>query len=77
MTGGGGAALVGPCNETGGLGAGRLGTRPFTSFSCNVSAGPGLGRGTGGGDRGFSKLVSWFAGNLGLGGGLIMGVNEL
>lgn len=67
--GGGGAALVGCCPWTpiGGLGAGRLGTRPLASFGWIVS---GVFPGTGGGDLGFSKLVSWFEGNLGLGGGL-------
>ena len=32
IIGGGGAALVGPVYETGGLGAGRLGIRPFASL---------------------------------------------
>ena len=32
IIGGGGAARVGPWNDTGGLGAGRLGTRPLASF---------------------------------------------
>jgi hypothetical protein len=79
VTGGGGAALCGPLRAlTGGLGAGRLGTSPLTSFGrierpCRAAGGP---RGIGGGDLGFSKLVSVCTGNRGLAGGLINGVIE-
>lgn len=60
LPGGGGAARVGPVDveDPGGLGAGRLGTMALTSLVCIaiVALAPGLG--TGGADRGFSKLVS-------------------
>lgn len=68
-----GAVLTGPA--MGGLGGGRLGTKPVVfSFAMN---GPvlinGVVFGTGGGDLGFSKLVS-VGGNRGLDGGLIIGL---
>lgn len=68
----GGAALAGA--GTGGLGAGRLGIIPLLllSLGWKLEFMPG----TGGGARGFSKLVSWFDGKRGLAGGLIIGVTE-
>ena len=68
-----GAVRTGPF--MGGLGGGRLGTKPVVfSFAMN---GPvlisGVVFGTGGGALGFSKLVS-VGGNLGLDGGLSIGL---
>ncbi len=59
--------------DTGGLGAGRLGIKLGWSFAeCIAGLFPGMG--TGGGERGFSKVPSSFTvGNLGLAGGLLTG----
>lgn len=54
----------------GAFGAGLLGIIPFKGGLFNGFAGAPLGMG--GGARGFSKLPSWFCGNLGLAGGEII-----
>lgn len=66
-----GAVLAGPLR--GGLGAGLLGTKPEGSFVKPDADSRGVERGIGGGDRGFSKLGA-VGGNLGLDGGLIIGL---
>lgn len=66
-----GAVLAGPLS--GGLGAGLLGTSPEGSFVNADVPSAGVDRGIGGGERGFSKLGA-VGGNLGLDGGLIIGV---
>lgn len=71
IIGGVGAARPGPL--AGGFGAGLLGTNPVSFGTKGPVDIMGVERGTGGGDRGFSKLVS-VGGNRGLAGGLIIGL---
>lgn len=75
MFGACGAGLAGAydCGCPGGFGAARLGMRLVIDPDTLGDIAPGgPPRGIGGGARGFSKLLSWFCGNLGLAGGEIM-----
>lgn len=76
-----GAGLVGTAAtedeaDTGGLGAGRLGTMAATLRGGDIGVGEVTLRGIGGGALGFSKLDWSFLGNRGLCGGLWRGCTD-
>lgn len=69
VVGVGGGGRAGIMLGVGGFGAGRLGIIPFMELELLFAVSTGGPLGIGGGARGFSKLPSWFCGNLGLCGG--------